>query len=187
MFTKDVFKISCAINDICKDCYVFGDLTVLRLSLTERSVPVLKYTNLQRKCFVRYFSKKVLLRFVLTINMHWWTELISYVIKTHDVLDNEITDQSAFIRMLLQSNILFRIWHSWHISLYMRGGEGESKMHLPWDGRRSQWRTQLQLQQWDLLGKEQPSQMGKLGEQGSRIRLAAPASQLPSYKQQSLF
>lgn len=39
--------------------------------------------------------------------MHWWTELISDVIKTHDVLDNGITEHSALVKTLLQSNILF--------------------------------------------------------------------------------
>lgn len=86
---------------------MFGDLTVLRLSLIEKSVSILKFTNSQRRRFLRDFSKKALLRLVLTINMHRWAELISYVIKTHDVLANGITEHSAFIRTLLQSNILF--------------------------------------------------------------------------------
>lgn len=86
---------------------MFGELTARRLSLTEKSLSILKSTNFQRKCFIRDFSKKLLLQFVLTINMHRRTELISYAIETHDVLDNGITEHSALIKTLLQANILF--------------------------------------------------------------------------------
>lgn len=93
--------------------------------------------------------------------------------------------------MLLQSNILFWVWHSWHMNMHRREGKKEGEMHLPWDGKRSQWRRRLQPRQWRLVGEEWPRQMNKLREQGRRevcgIWLAAPASLLPSHQQQSLF